>query len=71
MAKTPKGVLDLLNKIWEPTKKLAQQEVAELKKIAEAKGDKFELEPWDWRYYSEILRKEKYGNYKRTTFYCR
>ncbi|MBE9468919.1 MAG: M3 family metallopeptidase [Bacteroidetes bacterium] len=61
MAKTPENVYGLLNKIWEPAIKAAKQEAKELQKMINKEGDNFKLEPWDWRYYSEKVRKEKYN----------
>ncbi len=60
MAKTPKAVYDFLQSVWEPAVAKAKEEAKELQKLmdAEDKGEK--LEPWDWWYYSEKLRKAKY-----------
>ncbi len=60
MAKTPDKVFDLLNKIWTPSLESAKKEAKELQNLINKTGEKFKLEAWDWRYYSEILRKEKY-----------
>ena len=60
MAKTPEAVNDLLMKVWKPALKKAQEEAAEYQKMIKAEGGDFQLEPWDWRYYSERLRKAKY-----------
>lgn len=56
MAKTPEAALDLLMSIWAPAIEQAKAESAELQKIA---GHK--IEGWDWFYYTEKLRKEKYS----------
>ena len=61
MAKTPEAALDLLNKIWEPAVKRAAEERAELQKIADREGAGIKVEGWDWFYYTEKLRKEKYA----------
>ncbi|MBR3941513.1 MAG: M3 family metallopeptidase, partial [Bacteroidaceae bacterium] len=61
MAKTPEAALDLLNKIWEPAVKRAAEERAELQKIADREGAGIKIEGWDWFYYTEKLRKEKYA----------
>ncbi|MDD3080192.1 MAG: M3 family metallopeptidase [Paludibacter sp.] len=60
MAKTPEAVDSFLETVWKPSVAKAKEEAAELQKMmdAESKGEK--LEPWDWWYYSEKLRKEKY-----------
>lgn len=60
MAKTPKTVYDFLQTVWIPALKKAKAEAAELQKIMDAEGKGEKLEPWDWWYYSEILRKAKY-----------
>jgi len=61
MAKTPKAVYDLLKTVWTPAVAKAKEEAAELQKLmdVQVKGEK--LEPWDWWYYSERLRKAKYN----------
>jgi peptidyl-dipeptidase Dcp len=60
MAKTPKAVYDLLNTVWTPALAKAKEEVGELQKLMDAEGKGEKLEPWDWWYYSEKLRKAKY-----------
>lgn len=61
MAKKPKGVYLLLQKLWDPAIKVAKEEVLELQKIIELEGEEFKLAPWDWWFYAEKLRKEKYN----------
>jgi len=61
MAKTPANVYDLCNQIWEAALPNAKREAAELQKLIDREGGNFKLAPWDWRYYSEKLKKEKYG----------
>ncbi len=61
MAKTPEAALELLNSIWEPAVKRAKEERAELQKIADREGAGIKIEGWDWFYYTEKLRKEKYA----------
>ena len=60
MAKTPEAVFNLLYQVWTPAIAKAKAESAEYQKMIKAEGNDFKLEPWDWRYYSEQLRKEKY-----------
>jgi peptidyl-dipeptidase Dcp len=60
MAKTPENVYKLLDKIWDPALAMAKREAAELQKIIYKSGGNFKLMPWDWWYYAEKLRKEKY-----------
>ena len=61
MAKTPKAVYDLLNTVWTPAVAKAKEEAAELQKLMDVQGKGEKLEPWDWWYYSERLRKAKYN----------
>lgn len=60
MAKNPEGVMNLLNRLWEPTVKTMKIEAYELQSMIYREGNNFKLEPWDWRYYAEKVRKEKY-----------
>ena len=60
MAKTPQAVYDLLQKVWVPAVAKAKGEAGELQKLMDAEGKGERLQPWDWWYYSEKLRKEKY-----------
>ncbi len=61
MAKTPKAVYDLLNTIWSYALPQAKKEAAELQALIDKEGGKFKLQSWDWWYYAEKLRKEKYA----------
>jgi peptidyl-dipeptidase Dcp len=61
MAKVPENVFNLLNNIWAKAIPVAKNEVAEMQKIITKEGSKFKLEPSDWWYYAEKLRKEKYN----------
>jgi peptidyl-dipeptidase Dcp len=60
MAKNPENVLNLLNNLWGKAVPVAQNEVKEMQKIIDKEGGKFKLEPSDWWYYAEKVRKEKY-----------
>ena len=60
MAKTPKAIYDFMGRVWEPALKVAKQELAEMQAIATKEGMKSKLESWDWWYYAEKLRKQKY-----------
>ncbi len=60
MAKTPENVYNFLDKIWTAALKKGKQEAAELQALMDAEGKGEKLEPWDWWYYAEKLRKEKY-----------
>ncbi len=61
MAKTPDGVFKLLNQLWTPARQVALKEAAALQAMMDKEGGKLKLEPWDWRYYTEKVRKEKYN----------
>ncbi|MCK3684495.1 M3 family metallopeptidase [Maribellus sp. YY47] len=60
MAKTPENITSFLMELWEPALKMAKQDVKDMQKIIDREGGKFNLQSWDWWYYSEKLRKEKY-----------
>ncbi|NDW19884.1 M3 family peptidase [Dysgonomonas sp. 216] len=61
MAKTPENVSKLLNNLWEYALPQAKKEKEELQKMIDREGGHFKLESWDWWYYTEKLRKEKYN----------
>jgi len=58
MAKTPANVYDLLNQVWTPALAMAKKEREEMSKIAGQGPGSFE--GWDWRYYSEKVRKARF-----------
>ncbi len=60
MAKTPEAVYDFLAKLWEPALVMAKQDVQEMQQIIDKEGGNFKLASWDWWYYSEKLRKQKF-----------
>lgn len=60
MAKTPANVYKLLNDVWKYAIVQAKKEVAELQTMIDKEGGKFALQSWDWWYYAEKLRKQKY-----------
>lgn len=61
MAKNPENVFNLLNKVWTPALRVAGEELAAMQSIAEREGAEFRIESYDWWYYAEKLRKEKYN----------
>ncbi|NOR14272.1 MAG: peptidase M3, partial [Candidatus Aminicenantes bacterium] len=61
MAKTPQNVYDLLNRLWDASIPIAKREVKEMQTIIDREGGDFKLASWDWWYYAEKLRKEKYA----------
>lgn len=60
MAKTVENVDGFLNKLMVPALAVAKNELTEMQKIADTEGGNFKLESWDWWYYAEKLRKQKY-----------
>lgn len=61
MAKTPENVHEFLMKLWTAALPVAKNELKEMQKIIDKEGGKFKLQAWDWWYYAEKLRKEKYN----------
>jgi peptidyl-dipeptidase Dcp len=61
MAKTPENVDNFLMKLWTPSLSMARKELVEMQKLIDREGGKFKLQPWDWWYYAEKVRKEKYN----------
>ncbi|WP_330442165.1 M3 family metallopeptidase [Flavobacterium sp. C4GT6] len=60
MAKTPENVYKLLDQIWEPALKKAKEEEADIKKMMVSDGINDNVQPYDWRYYTEKIRKQRY-----------
>jgi len=61
MAKNPENVYKFLNELWTPAIKRAKMEVDEMQKIIDKEGGNFKLQPWDWWYYAEKVKQEKYS----------
>ncbi len=60
MAKTPERVFEFLGQVWDAALPVAKAEAAAQQELINAEGGKFKLEPWDWWYYSEKIKKAKY-----------
>jgi peptidyl-dipeptidase Dcp len=60
MAGTPDAVAQLLRQVWEPAKARAAAERDALAALAKEQGATHAIEPWDWRYYAEKVRKARY-----------
>ena len=60
MAKTPAKVFEFLSQVWAAATPVAKAEAAAQQDMIYKEGGKFKLEPWDWWYYTEKIRKEKY-----------
>jgi len=61
MASNPDNVYALLDELWTPALKRSIRERVEMQEIINAEGNSFELQPWDWWYYAEKLKKAKYN----------
>ncbi|MDD3320735.1 MAG: M3 family metallopeptidase [Paludibacter sp.] len=61
MAEKKENVYDLLDKLLKAYKPTAEKEVAAVQEYANNHGAYFQLQPWDWSYYSEKLKDEKYA----------
>lgn len=61
MAKNSTTVMDFLNNLWSYSLPKAKAEAVELQKIMDKEGKGEKLEAWDWWFYTEKLRKEKYN----------
>jgi len=60
MAKTPERAMELLEAVWPAAVARVKEEVADMQAIADREGAKITIEPWDYRYYAEKVRKAKY-----------
>ena len=61
MAKNADNVYELLNKVWNYALPQAKKEAAELQAMIDAEGGNFKLQSWDWWYYTEKVREQKYA----------
>jgi peptidyl-dipeptidase Dcp len=61
MAKNTENVYKFLNDLWKPALALAKKEVADMQAIIDKEGHDFKLQAWDWQYYAEKVKKEKYA----------
>jgi peptidyl-dipeptidase Dcp len=60
MATEPEKVYELLHELWQPALAMAQKESDALQAMVDEEGGDFDLEPWDWWFYAEKLRKAKF-----------
>jgi peptidyl-dipeptidase Dcp len=60
MAKTPENVNKLLNDLWKPALEIAKTEASDIQKMMSKDGIKGAVQPYDWRYYTEKIRKERF-----------
>ena len=61
MAKTPANVNELLDAVWKPAMQRVKEEAADLQDLIQADGGNFTLASWDWWYYTEKLRGERFA----------
>ncbi|MCT7376518.1 M3 family metallopeptidase [Chelativorans salis] len=61
MAKTPDAVMELLEPVWKKAREKAAEDEKELQRIAAGEGHNHAIAPWDWRYYAEKLRGERFA----------
>ncbi len=61
MAKNPANAEGLLMKIWEPAVERVHEEVAEMQALSDKEGNDFMIAPWDYYYYAEKVRRDKYA----------
>ena len=60
MAKTPENAMNLMEAVWPAAIARVAEEVADMQAVANKNGDKITIEPWDYRFYAEKVRKVKY-----------
>lgn len=60
MAKTPERAMELMEAVWTPAVARVKEEVADMQALANKEGARITIEPWDYRYYMEKVRKERY-----------
>lgn len=60
MARTPERTLELMEAVWTPAVARVREEVADMQQIARAEGANITIEPWDYRYYAEKVRRSRY-----------
>lgn len=60
MAKTPENAMELMEAVWPSALARVEEEVKDMQALADAEGANIKIEPWDYRYYAEKVRKDKY-----------
>ncbi|MFT2008974.1 M3 family metallopeptidase [Pontibacter sp. 13R65] len=60
MAKTPERAVELMEAVWTPAITRVREEVADMQALAKKEGANIKIEPWDYRYYAEKVRKARY-----------
>ncbi|WP_408056937.1 M3 family metallopeptidase [Tamlana sp. 2_MG-2023] len=60
MAKTPENAMQLMMAVWPAAIARVEEEVTDMQDVANTLGDNITIEPWDYRFYAEKVRKKKY-----------
>jgi peptidyl-dipeptidase Dcp len=60
MAKTPERALELMEQVWPPAANRVREEVRDMQQVADREGARIKIEPWDYRFYAEKVRKARY-----------
>jgi len=60
MAKTPERAMQLMEAVWTPAVARVRQEVTDMQAVADSEGARIRIEPWDYRFYAEKVRKARY-----------
>ena len=60
MAKTPAKAMDLMMRVWPAAKARVAEEVRDMQSLATKSGARLTIEPWDYRYYMEKVRKQRF-----------
>lgn len=60
MAQTPERALALMEAVWKPAVARVKEEVADMQRLADQEGQGVKIAPWDYRYYAEKVRKQRY-----------
>lgn len=61
MAKTPENAMKLMESVWPAAVARVKEEVADMQALADKEGAKIKIEPWDYKFYMEKVRKDKYA----------
>lgn len=60
MAGTPERAIELMEAVWPAATARAREEVADMQALAKSEGANIKIEPWDYRFYAEKVRKDRY-----------
>src|SRR5215203_1663682 len=59
-ANTPERAMELMEAVWKPAVARVHEEVTDMQALADKEGAKIKIEPWDYRYFMEKVRKAKF-----------